>query len=79
MNQSYRELNLANDELANVNASLEERVAERTEELSDAIRELKESQVQLVQAEKMSSLGQLVAGIATKSIRHCCIWPITQC
>ncbi|HUF72173.1 MAG TPA: ATP-binding protein [Gammaproteobacteria bacterium] len=61
---SYRELNRANEELALLNESLEQRVHERTEDLSNALAELKESQVQLVQAEKMSSLGQLVAGIS---------------
>lgn len=64
LNQSYRQLNTANADLAAVNDSLELRVEERTEELSSALSELKESQVQLVQAEKMSSLGQLVAGIS---------------
>jgi two-component system, NtrC family, sensor kinase len=39
-------------------------VTERTEELQGTLSDLKESQVQLVQAEKMSSLGQLVAGIS---------------
>ena len=61
---SYRETNRANEELATLNESLEQRVHERTEDLSNALSELKESQVQLVQAEKMSSLGQLVAGIS---------------
>jgi len=61
---SYRELNKSNAELAVINDSLEERVGVRTSELSSAYDELKESQVQLVQAEKMSSLGELVAGIS---------------
>lgn len=61
---SYRELNRANAELAGLNESLEQRVAARTEELEGTLADLKESQVQLVQAEKMSSLGQLVAGIS---------------
>ncbi len=61
---SYRDLNRSNRELESVNNSLEERVDERTEELSSAYDDLKESQVQLVQAEKMSSLGELVAGIS---------------
>ncbi len=36
----------------------------KTEELRNAYRELQDTQVQLIQAEKMSSLGQLVAGVA---------------
>lgn len=43
---------------------LESRVEERTRELTDALRQLKESESQLIQTEKMSSLGQMVAGIA---------------
>ncbi|HEX2566779.1 MAG TPA: ATP-binding protein [Burkholderiales bacterium] len=45
-------------------AGLERRVAERTRELSDALVKLKESEAMLIQSEKMSSLGQMVAGIA---------------
>jgi len=61
---SYREINSANTGLAVLNESLEQRVQERTQALSGTLSDLKESQVQLVQAEKMSSLGQLVAGIS---------------
>ena len=61
---SYREINRANDELAELNESLEQRVSQRTNELAGTLSDLRESQVQLVQAEKMSSLGQLVAGIS---------------
>jgi signal transduction histidine kinase len=64
LNQSYRSLNDANASLENMNVSLEQRVNERTHELAGTLENLKESQVQLVQAEKMSSLGQLVAGIS---------------
>ncbi len=62
--QSYRVLNETNAELEELNENLEQRVSNRTEELGEAYENLKESQVQLVQAAKMSSLGQLVAGIS---------------
>ncbi|WP_317619415.1 hybrid sensor histidine kinase/response regulator [Laspinema olomoucense] len=46
------------------NKELEFRVQERTQELTEALDNLKQTQAQLVQSEKMSGLGQLVAGIA---------------
>lgn len=46
------------------NIILEKKVAERTEELKQTLADLKQTQSKLVDAEKMSSLGQLTAGIA---------------
>jgi C4-dicarboxylate-specific signal transduction histidine kinase len=43
---------------------MEQQVEVRTQDLTEALQELKETQSQLIQSEKMSSLGQLVAGIA---------------
>ncbi|BAY89013.1 MULTISPECIES: hybrid sensor histidine kinase/response regulator [unclassified Tolypothrix] len=43
--------------------TLEQRVQERTAELSQSIQRLQQTQLQLIQSEKMSTLGQLVAGI----------------
>jgi signal transduction histidine kinase len=43
---------------------LEMQVAERTADLKQSIEELKSTQSQLIQSEKMASLGELTAGIA---------------
>ncbi|MFE1744338.1 sensor histidine kinase [Coleofasciculus sp. H7-2] len=51
-------------ELELARQTLEERVEQRTEELTQALQELQQTQSQLIQTEKMSSLGELVAGIA---------------
>lgn len=45
-------------------ATLETQVGERTQQLAKAYDELKQSQLQIMQAEKMASLGQMVAGVA---------------
>ncbi|WP_068826687.1 ATP-binding protein [Pseudomonas sp. BMS12] len=44
--------------------AMESRVAQRNRVLRKALVDLKESQTQLVQSEKMASLGQMVAGVA---------------
>ncbi|MBX9780397.1 MAG: hypothetical protein K2X26_08630, partial [Chitinophagaceae bacterium] len=43
---------------------LEEEVAKQTVELRNSLSELKSTQSQLIQSEKMASLGELTAGIA---------------
>ncbi|AKG24729.1 ATPase [Calothrix sp. 336/3] len=62
---------LAQIELENNNQELENKIYLRTEELQknnlqlrETLEELQQTQAHLVQAEKMSSLGQMVAGIA---------------
>jgi signal transduction histidine kinase len=59
-----RQIDRINGELRVANETLEARVADRTRELSGALVRLKESEAMLIQSEKMSSLGQMVAGIA---------------
>ncbi len=53
-------------ELCNLSAlrEAEERARQKATELESALQELRRTQTQLIQTEKMSSLGQLVAGVA---------------
>ena len=50
--------------LAAQNETLEQQVAQRTGELQRSLTELRTTQAQLIQKEKMASLGELTAGIA---------------
>jgi signal transduction histidine kinase len=50
--------------LLRTNQLLEEKVTQRTKQLKKSLEELKATQTQLIQREKMASLGELTAGIA---------------
>ncbi|MBK7000457.1 MAG: PAS domain S-box protein [Rhodoferax sp.] len=51
-------------EIQALNTNLEQRVAQRTRELSETLERLTATQAELVQAEKMSALGFMVAGVS---------------
>jgi len=51
-------------EIIKLNANLEDKVYERTKALKKSVDDLKQTQQQLVEQEKMASLGELVAGVA---------------
>ena len=51
-------------EIKELNKTLEKKVIERTKELEKSLNDLKETQNILIEAEKMASLGGLVAGVA---------------
>jgi signal transduction histidine kinase len=60
----HLKLHLLSQELEQQNQSLEQRVGERTSELERSLQQMQEMQLQLIQSEKLSSLGQLMAGLA---------------
>lgn len=78
LESTTEDLKRAKSQLEDYNATLEQRVEERTLELRDknqrlkeqstqlerTLQELKQTQIQLIQTEKMSSLGNFVAGVA---------------
>ncbi|MEG3969171.1 ATP-binding protein [Microcoleus sp. T2B6] len=69
--QLLQQQKTANEQLENYSQTLESQVEVRTQELSDTntqlqqlLEKLQRTQVQMVQSEKMSALGQMVAGVA---------------
>jgi signal transduction histidine kinase len=63
-NHMTRQLGESFTALEKTNEQLEQRVSDRTAELQNTLGELQSTQAQMIQAEKMSSLGQMVAGVA---------------
>lgn len=55
---------MTNERFVTRNLELEKQVFERTQELTQTLEDLKATQTQLIQSEKMASLGELTAGIA---------------
>ncbi|MGD1864848.1 MAG: ATP-binding protein [Phormidesmis sp.] len=64
MTYAIRRQHIAEKKLREHEKQLEQRVNERTIELSTTLGRLQQTQTQLIQTEKMSSLGQLVGGVA---------------
>ncbi|MDP2560906.1 hybrid sensor histidine kinase/response regulator [Psychrobium sp. 1_MG-2023] len=64
LDEAYKVKKKAEDELRQHKDNLEDLVKERTQELQLSLNNLLETQNQLVESEKMASLGRLVAGVA---------------
>ncbi|MFN6487621.1 MULTISPECIES: MASE1 domain-containing protein [unclassified Nostoc] len=64
LSAATQENRISASQLEQANSELENRVEQRTTELKQTLQELQIMQAQLIQKEKMSSLGQLVAGVA---------------
>lgn len=64
LQRELQERKAVEEALSQSRAHLEQRVQERTRELTEALEQLTAAQDELVRAEKMSALGALVAGIA---------------
>ncbi|MEX2142124.1 MAG: ATP-binding protein [Pirellulales bacterium] len=63
-NAMVEEIDKHHATVCDLNANLERKVLVRTAQLQEYVRQLHDARSQLVHAEKMKSLGQLVAGVA---------------
>ena len=64
LSERFEALRIAERSLQEANEALEQRVALRTAHLEDALKTLHLTQAELVEAQKLASLGALVAGIS---------------
>jgi len=63
-NRMINDLRRSQEEIEEYSRTLEEKVIERTADLEEANRNLRELQAQLIQASKMAAMGQFGAGVA---------------
>ncbi|MEB3829591.1 hybrid sensor histidine kinase/response regulator [Phormidium sp. CCY1219] len=63
LKREIEERSVAESALQELTVELEKRVEERTAELTQSLEKLQQAQTQLVQSEKMASIGQVAAGI----------------
>lgn len=62
--EHIRHVETSRRKVEELNASLEDRVIERTNELASALDNLKKTQHELIQSEKLAGLGSIVAAVA---------------
>ena len=62
--REYLRASRLSQELTSLNAALEQKVEQRTAELTQALEHLKRTQEDLIQSEKLASLGAMVAGVS---------------
>jgi two-component system NtrC family sensor kinase len=63
-NRMTNSLKESREKIEEYNRTLEKRVRERTMDMENALKDLKQAQAQLIQAGKMAAVGELAAGVA---------------
>jgi signal transduction histidine kinase len=63
-NSMVVDLRKSHEEVENYSRTLEDKVSERTADLEEANKSLRDAQAQLIQASKMAAMGQFGAGVA---------------